>query len=199
MHNKLNRVDLNQKNDNLDELTIKSKLFNMKAKNQDILISHFQIYLINNGNQRDPKTYASIFKLLDSDGEYNYLAYLIADENELDIYYNGINYGRRNLLEAFFALRNNLRLDTKTKLLDDLLLYIFLHHDYLSSSIDIELNHQQLIVDYVATNTDPLLNNIFKAYGIELSNLDLNAYQQLSLSQTQARLDINTICDKIDI
>ena len=199
MHNKLNRVDLNQKNDNLDELTIKSKLFNMKAKNQDILISHFQIYLINKGDQRDPKTYASIFKLLDSDGEYNYLAYLIADENELDIYYNGINYGHRNLLEAFFALRNHLRLNTKTKLLDDLLLHIFLHHDYLSSPIKLELNHQQLIVDYVATNTDPLLNNIFKAYGIELSNLDLNAYQQLSLSQTQARLDINTICDKIDI
>ena len=199
MHNKLNRVDLNHKTNNLDELTIKSKLFNTKAKNQDILISHFQIYLINKGDQRDPKTYASIFKLLDSDGEYNYLAYLIADENELDIYYNGVNYGHRNLLEAFFALRNHLRLDTKTKLLDDLLLYIFLHHDYLSSSIKLELNHQQLIVDYVATNTDPLLNNVFKAYGIESSNLDLSPYQQLSLSQTQARLDINTICDKINI
>ena len=190
-----------------DGVLVKDELFNTKAKNQDICISHFQIYLINKGNTEDPMTYAKTYKLLNHD-EYNYLAYLIADENDFVINYYINNevkhYGKRNLMESYYVLRNLIHLDlalkTYLKEIDELLTHVFLSHDYLHGDLDISLKDGVLSVSMLETCVHSLLIPIFKIYDVKDFEFNETNYRHLKVDDRDLYLlDLNSIRDKINI
>ena len=179
------------------------ELLKQKAINQDICISHFQIYLINEGSLIDPATYASLYHLLDEDGDFNMLGYLIADENDISIIYSfnkmRNDIGRKNIVAAYFNLINWLKMDlgyTISKTLEDIILYVFLHHDYLNGTMSFNINDHIFEIRFNKYDMHYALLDIFNLYHLEYQEVNVESYK---VKDGLYLIDLNSICDKINI
>lgn len=112
----------------IDELFAKrtrNSISKIKSNRQDLLFEQLKIYYNSKGLNLNDK-FATNLELLNSDGDFNYVAYLLADINGISIKvakYNGLNrvdlienneYGYCSLIKATKSVLDKLELENKT-------------------------------------------------------------------------------------